>query len=93
MKTKKVKHPYHSRHHVTYHQKIERFFQHRFFLTVVLFIMGLSFVKYQTKIVAVLTEMHYGTNFEVLVDHTHHHETTRMEVDYGRNRMPSVSGE
>lgn len=93
MKIKKVKHPYHSSHHVTNHQKIERFFRHRFFLSVILFIMGLSFVKYQTKMVAVLTDIHFGDDIEILVDKTHHYETIRMPVEYGSTRINSISGE
>ncbi len=93
MKNKKSKHPYHSVHHVTHHQKIERFFRHRAILSFVLFAMGISVVKYQSHFLAVIQHIQSEGRTETVQKFEQHHETIRMPVDYGRNRLNSIAGE
>ena len=80
MKTKNYKHPNHL---PSVHVRVERFFRHRSFLSVVLMVMALGLVKYETHVFAIVHEMYYGQGVGFLATYGHHDEITRMPIDYG----------
>lgn len=88
MKTKNSKIP------TSVHVRIERFFRHRGFLTLVLSFMALGFIKYQTHMLAIVHDVYYGQGMDMLSSYTHHQETTRMPISYGSSvRLAPISGE
>jgi hypothetical protein len=89
MKNKNSKH-----HHTSVHVKVEQFFRHRTFLTLVLSFMAVGLIKYQTHMLVVVHELYYGQGMGMLSSYTHHDEVTRMAVTYGSNvRTTPISGE
>lgn len=90
MKNKNIKHPNHL---PTVHIRIERFFRHQTFLTVVLAGMALGLIKYQTHMLAIIHDIYYGQGVGMVSAYTHHEETTRMPVEYGNPvRHTPISG-
>jgi hypothetical protein len=88
MKTKNSKTP------TSVHVRVERFFRHRSFLSIVLSIMALGFIKYQSHALAIMHEIYYGQGVSMLSSYTHHEEITRMPVSYGAGaRVAPISGE
>jgi len=84
----------HQHHHVSVHQKVERFFRHRTVLTVVLSFMALALLKYEVQLLGVI-HMAYNQGFGLVASYTpHHDEITRMPIQYGSNvRNTTTSGE
>ena len=93
MKNKNYKH---HRHHVTIHQRLERFAHHRAVLSVILSFMALGYIKYETQLLQMLREA-YSHGFSLVGSYSyhepHHQEVTRMPVEYGSVRPISTSGE
>lgn len=91
MKTKTYKHPNHI---PSVHVRVERFFRHRTFLTVVLAFMALGLIKYETHMLAIIHQVYYGQGVGFLTTYAHHDEITRMPVDYGgKVRHALISGD
>lgn len=89
MKTKNSK-----KHPTSVHVKVERFFRHRTFLSLVLSFMAIGLIKYQSHMLTVLHELYYGQGVGMLSSYTHHDEVTRMPITYGSNvRSAPISGE
>lgn len=81
----------HSKHYLTAHQRIERFFRHRVFLMVVLASMGIGLLKYQSNLLGAMQQLYYGNGLSFLHANASHEEITRMPVNYGTSKLPTIS--
>lgn len=84
---------HHSRRHVSSHVRVERFFRHRTFLSVVLGFMILGLIKYESNLMGIMHQF-YGQGFGFVSAYAHHDEVTRMPINYGvTTRHNDISGE
>lgn len=80
----------HPNHHKTIHQHIEELMRHRVMLIAVLSLMGMAYVKMDTRVAQVMQQA-YSHGFGWIGTYMHHEHPAHAHSNVGVARIPTIS--